>query len=198
MQIENTFEVPAPPDEVWAFMLDVEKIAPCMPGAELTEVVDESTWKGKVTVRLGPVSMSYKGTVVMEERDDTGKRAILKASGTETRGKGTASAKVTSSLEKTDAGGTRALIVADVTITGAAAQYGRGMISDVSKKLTKEFADCLAQRITASGQGGSTGEGGGGGNPEATARPVAGLRLGLWALWRAIKRFFAKLFGRRS
>ena len=88
MLIENTFTVARPVEEVWAFMLDVEKIAPCMPGAELTETVDDHTWKGKVNMAFGPVKMAFAGSVTMEERDDAAHRVVLKAKGTEAKGKG--------------------------------------------------------------------------------------------------------------
>ncbi|HXF36599.1 MAG TPA: SRPBCC family protein, partial [Actinomycetota bacterium] len=92
MLIENEFEVPAPVDRLWEHLLDVERVAPCMPGAELTEVVDDRTWKGKVNVKFGPVSLSFAGTVTMEERDDAAHRVVLKAQGMEQKGKGAASA----------------------------------------------------------------------------------------------------------
>lgn len=130
MRIDNEFVVEAPIDRVWEYLLDVEKIAPCAPGAELTEIVDERTWKGKVNVKVGPVAMSFAGTVTLQERNDAAHRAVLKADGREQRGKGAASALVTSRLEGAD-GGTRVVIETDLTISGAAAQYGRGMIGDV-------------------------------------------------------------------
>ena len=96
MLIENAFTVARPVDEVWNYLLDVEKIAPCLPGAELTETIDDHTWKGKVNMKLGPVSMSFAGTVEMAERDDASHRVVLRARGTEQKGKGAADAKVTS------------------------------------------------------------------------------------------------------
>jgi carbon monoxide dehydrogenase subunit G len=100
--IENDFEVPAPIDRVWAYLLDVEKVVPCMPGAELTESVDDTNWKGKVTVKVGPVSLSFAGKIGMQERDDSAHRVVLKGQGMEQRGKGAASATVTSTLEAAD------------------------------------------------------------------------------------------------
>lgn len=181
MRLENAFEVPASPEDVWRFMLDVERVAPCMPGAELTEVVDDHTWKGKVTVKLGPVSLSYTGTVVMEEKDEQERRAVLKAEGRETKGKGTATALVTSQLQAADGGGTRVGIVADLTLSGAVAQFGRGMIGDVSQRLTDQFAECLRATLAAEP-----------GAPAPRAKPVAGIRLGIWAVLRAIGRFFVR------
>ncbi|MGH2678737.1 MAG: SRPBCC family protein, partial [Actinomycetota bacterium] len=174
MRLENSFDVPAPIIQVWEFMLDVPRVAPCMPGCELTEVVDEQTWKGKVNVKLGPVSLSYAGKAVMLERDDDAHRVVLKADGTETKGKGTASARVTSNMEESD-GATRVLIETDLTLSGAVAQFGRGMIADISQRLTDQFAENLRERMAAPA-------GDGGDDPPAAAQPVAGVRLGLWAL----------------
>ena len=191
MELHNDFEVAAPVDAVWAYMLDVEKIAPCMPGAELTEVVDDKNWKGKVTVKVGPVSMAFVGAVVMEQRDDTAKRVVLKADGRDSRGKGSASANVTARMEGTDTG-TKVSIDTDLTITGAAAQYARGgMIEDISGRLTKEFATCLQSNIGAAAHDAPEGQPA----AAAAARPVGGIRLGLWAFWRAIVRFFKGLGG---
>jgi carbon monoxide dehydrogenase subunit G len=230
MRIDNEFEVKAPIDLVWNYLLDVERVAPCLPGAELTEVVDDRTWKGKTNVKIGPVAMTFAGTVVIEERDDAQHRVTLKAQGMEQRGKGAASATVVSRMEESR-DGTRVVIEADLTVSGAAAQYGRGMISDISQRLTGEFAKCLETNILAeanaapsepapsepatSGQGtdpgGEASSSSAGSSPApastsnptpsptvrpaATAKPVKGFRLGLWAFWRAVVRFFRRLFG---
>ena len=127
MQIENEFTVPAPVDQVWAYLLDVERIAPCMPGAELTETVDDHTWKGKVLMKLGPVSLSFAGTVAMTERDDDAHRAVLSAKGMEQKGKGAANASVTSWLEPGD-GQTTVKMIAEIQLTGAVAQLSRGLL----------------------------------------------------------------------
>jgi uncharacterized protein len=186
VKLEHSFEVPAAPEEVWEFLLDVEQVAPCMPGAELTDVVDETTWKGKVNVKLGAVNLTYRGTVEIAERDDDTHRVVLKASGQEMRGKGTASATVTSGLEPTD-GGTKVDITTDMTLSGAAAQYGRGMIGDVSRKLTDQFADCLRQQLEPpSGEEGES-------RPAPEPQAVKGGRLALWAIGQAILRFLRRL-----
>jgi carbon monoxide dehydrogenase subunit G len=221
MQIQNEFVVKAPIDRVWKHMLDVENVAPCMPGAELTEVVDDHTWKGKTNIKVGPVSLSFAGTVVIQERDDAGHRVVLKAQGMEQRGKGAASALATSQLSEVE-GGTKVVLDTDLTISGAVAQYGRGMIADISQRLTREFAQCLEANIIAGEaepEGGDTGDrieaptaesspvalpeqpadaGKAPASPVPTqsARPVRGFRLGVWALWRAVVRFFQRLFGR--
>lgn len=193
MQLENSFTVPGAADRVWDFMMDVERVAPCMPGAEITEAVDENNWKGKVSIKLGPVSLSFAGTLTREEVDEAGRRVVLKAKGQETRGKGMASATVTSELEEAE-GGTKVVVVTDLQISGAAAQFGRGMIADVSQRFTREFAECLAKRIgggateggDADGDESSAGE-------ESSARPVSGIRLGIWAAFRALRRGLRRL-----
>ena len=196
MQIENEFTVAAPIDRVWAYLLDVERVAPCMPGAELTEVVDDHTWKGKTSIKVGPVALSFAGTVVMQERDDAAHRVVLKARGMEQRGKGAASASVVSRLEEVTSG-TKVMLQADLTISGAVAQYGRGMIQDISQRLTAEFASCLEQNIMAEAAPTEDATAAPAA-PAAVARPVRGFRLGLWAAWRAIARFFRRLFGGSS
>lgn len=148
MRLTNDFEVRAPIDRVWEHLLDVERVAPCMPGAELTEIVDDRTWKGRVKMRMGPVSLAFAGTVRMIERDDANHRVQLRAEGREQRGQGSATAVATSRLEAVE-GGTRVVMETDLTITGKVAQYGRGMIGDISQRLTQEFASCLASNIGA-------------------------------------------------
>jgi carbon monoxide dehydrogenase subunit G len=149
--IENEFHAAAPVEDLWSFLLDVERIAPCMPGAELTETVDERTWKGKVAMKFGPVAMAFAGTVTMQERDDAAHRVVLAAKGTEQKGKGAANATVTSWLEPHDDGSSIVKMRADISLTGAAAQLSRGLLPEVSKKLTQQFADCLEQTLATSG-----------------------------------------------
>jgi carbon monoxide dehydrogenase subunit G len=210
MLIEDSFTVRTPVDRLWAFIQDVEGIAPCMPGAELTEVVDDRTWKGKVHVKFGPVQMAFSGTVVMEEKDDIAHRATLSAKGTEQRGKGVANAKVESWLEPAGGDGTTVHIHSDITITGAAAQLSRGLLPEVSKLLTKQFADCLEAKLNGESSATAAKTSPGETTPgETTATPsepaprptpqaVGGFGLSLRALWAAITRFFSRLFGRRE
>ena len=201
MRIDNEFVVNAPIELVWGYLLDEERVAPCLPGAQLTEVVDERTWKGTTTVKLGPVNLSFAGTVVMEERDDAAHRIVLKAEGREQKGKGAASARVVSAMESVDAG-TRVRIETDLTITGAVAQYGRGMVGDISQRLTDEFAKCLEGSIgateLASRSVGGPLQAPASGTVAPSAQPVEGVRMGLWALWRAIARFLRRLIGRET
>jgi uncharacterized protein len=132
MLIENEFTVAAPVDFLWNYLLDVEKIAPCMPGAELTEVVDDKNWKGKLNAKFGPVSMAFAGTVTIESRDDVAHRVVLSAKGMEQKGKGAANAKVTSWLEPGSVdGATTVKMEADITLTGPAAQLSRGLLPEI-------------------------------------------------------------------
>jgi hypothetical protein len=196
MLIANEFTVARPAEEVWAYLLDVEKVAPCMPGAELTETVDDTNWKGKVNMAFGPVKLSFAGTVTMQERDDAAHRVVLAAKGMESKGKGAATANVTSWLEPGESGGTLVKMEADITLTGAAAQLSRGLLPEISKKLTQEFADCLEASIAA--QGAEAAPAGMAAPAEAPAPPakvVGGIGLGLSALWSVITGFFRRLFG---
>jgi uncharacterized protein len=202
MEIENEFDVPAPVDHVWTYLLDVERVAPCMPGAELTEVIDDHTWKGKVNMKLGPVSLAFAGTVTMQERDDQAKRIVLAAKGMEQKGKGAANASVTSWLEQGD-GVTNVKMRADIHLTGTVAQLSRGLLPEVSRKLTQQFADCLLQsmraaEVRATESADVAAEVAAPVEASARAKPIGGIRLGLAAVWASIKGFFRRLFGKRE
>jgi uncharacterized protein len=144
MRIENTVEVDAPLDQVWALVNDIPRVAPCMPGAALTGVLDDKTYEGTVAVKLGPLRMSYKGKVVVEEVDEANHSARLAASGRDTKGAGTARASVTTRLEPAGDTRTRLQVTSDVQLTGKVASFGRGgAINDVATRLFGQFADCL-------------------------------------------------------
>jgi uncharacterized protein len=152
MRIENVVEVEAPIDRVWALVNDIPRVAPCMPGAALTGVVDERTYEGTVAVKLGPLRMSYKGKVVIEEVDEAGRSARLAASGKDTKGAGTARATVETRLEPVGDARTRMSVASDVQLTGRVASFGRGgAINDVATRLFGEFADCLRATLEAEG-----------------------------------------------
>lgn len=144
MQLEHTFSVPASVDAVWAALLEPERVAPCMPGATLTGV-EGTTFTGKVKVKLGPVSLQYKGTGEYIESDEATRTIVIKASGKDARGNGTAAATVTLRLTG-DGASTRGTSTTDLTITGKPAQFGRGMISDVGGKILEQFAECLSTK----------------------------------------------------
>jgi carbon monoxide dehydrogenase subunit G len=196
MLIEDSFTVRTPIDRLWTLLQDVQRIAPCLPGAELTETVDERTWRGVVHVRLGPVQLAFRGTVVMEERDDTAHRAKLSAKGTEQRGKGAATATVESWLEPAEDGATTVRLRSQITLTGPAAQLSRGLLPEVSRLLTGQFAGCLQEMLEADA-GPPPGEAEAEPAPPSAPRALAGFGLGLRALWSAITRFVRRLLGRR-
>jgi carbon monoxide dehydrogenase subunit G len=197
MKLENSFDVPAPVEQVWDYMLDVERVVVCMPGAELTERIDDKHFKGKLNVKLGPVSLAWAGQVAMDEVDEAARTVVLKAKGMEQRGKGSASATVTSTLESGE-GSTKVTIVQDLSIQGQAAQFGRGMMQEVTAKLTKQFADCLKERMGAEEDSGPdpvrTSEPG---PATAAGPPIRGVRLGFSALGARIRAFFKRLFSRK-
>jgi carbon monoxide dehydrogenase subunit G len=194
IHLENEFTVPASTDEVWEFLLDPKRVAPCMPGAELTEVVSDRQYKGKVNIRMGPVSLSFNGDVDITERDDTTKRMVMKAQGSEMKGKGQATAKIVSSLER-NGSGTKMRISQDIDLSGPLAQYGRGMIQDVSGSLMDEFAGRI-QADLSRGRNGNTG--GAAPAPVRKKNQVSGFKLGWIAFKSGIARFFKKLFGKGS
>jgi uncharacterized protein len=159
MELEHRFTVPVPVAEAWDVLLDVERIAPCMPGATV-DSFDGETIVGKVKVKVGPIQVTYAGTARFSEQDATGRRAVIEANAKEARGNGTAAATITAVL--TDSGGssTDVIVTTDLAITGKPAQFGRGVMAEVGNKLLGRFADCLADELT-------------GGTPEPAAQPVA-------------------------
>ncbi|WP_406397788.1 SRPBCC family protein [Streptomyces sp. NBC_00879] len=145
MELHHSFTVPVPVDEAWRVLLDIERIAPCMPGATV-EGFDGERIEGAVKVRVGPVTVTYRGTATFQEKDESAHRIVLAAKGKEVRGQGTASATVTGTLADRD-GATAVVVVTDLTITGRPAQFGRGVMAEVGDKLIGRFADCLAQQL---------------------------------------------------
>ena len=147
MELTHEFEVPVSEDDAFAVLTDIERIAPCMPGATLDEV-DDGTFTGRVKVKVGPMQMTYRGTAEFTERDPDGHRAVMVARGQEQRGGGTAQATVTSTLEAVADGRTKVTVHTDLVLTGKPAQFGRGVIADVGDKLLGQFADCLAEELS--------------------------------------------------
>lgn len=145
MELTNEFTVPVPVERAWAVLLDIEKVAPCMPGATLTSF-DGDAFEGNVKVKLGPVNLTYAGKGRFVSKDEATRTAVIEASGKDSRGRGTAGATVTTSLHP-HAAGTLVRVATDLKVTGSPAQFGRGMIADVSKRLIGQFADCLAGKL---------------------------------------------------
>ena len=145
MELINEFEVDAPLDVVWSVLTDVERIAPCLPGAQLQEVEGDE-YRGVVKVKVGPITAQYKGAASFVEKDDSGYRAVLRAEGRDTRGTGNAAADITAEMAPT-ATGTRVTVTTDLKVTGKVAQFGRGVMADVSKKLMGQFAENLSELL---------------------------------------------------
>jgi carbon monoxide dehydrogenase subunit G len=148
VEFDNSFEVPLPPREAWAVLTDVQRIAPCMPGAELTEAVDERTYKGRIAVRLGPVALAFTGTVQFEGMDEAARSARVKAQGSDAKGRGGANAVATFRLEPAGTG-TKVLVHTDLSLSGSVAQYGRGvgMIQATAAQIMGQFAKNLKARL---------------------------------------------------
>jgi uncharacterized protein len=184
MLIKNAFEVAAPLDKVWQFFDDIPQVAACLPGTELTDDLGENKYGGKVAIRMGPVRLSFAGTAEITERDETAKRVVVHATGAEQRGRGQASMVVTATLARSGQG-TTVDVGQDLQLSGAAAQYGRGMISDVTSVLMRDFSTNLAARIDAAERGETV---------AATATPAGGFTLGLRAALMALQRVFRRFF----
>ena len=162
MKLEQTFEVQAPLPQVWAALNDLERVAPCLPGAAITEHDEDGTYRGTFTVKLGPMTAAYNGTIRIEEADEATHTATLKARGTDKRGQGGANATIVNTLTEHE-GGTQVTAVTDFSITGRLAQFGRGgIMQDVSNRLLRDFATCLSTRLAEpdvpSGEQVTTGE----------------------------------------
>lgn len=146
MKLKHEFTVPAPIDTVWQALLDPERIAPCFPGATITSTSGDE-FAGIVKVRLGPISLQYRGSGRFTSTDEAARRTVIEASGTASGGQGTAAAKVHASLVENGGGTTTVTVVTDLTVTGKPAQFGRGLIEDVGKKIIGQFADCLSTSL---------------------------------------------------
>jgi len=158
VKLEQSFEVTAPVEQVWTALIDLEKVAPCLPGASITGHDDDGTYHGTFQVKLGPTSANYRGTIRIESADPESHTATLAARGTDKRGQGGASATIVNTLHEVD-GGTRVDAVTDFTITGRLASFGRGgMMKDISNRLMRDFATCLQQRLAAEPAGAMSGE----------------------------------------
>ena len=197
MQLENSFSVAAPPDRVFAYLLDVNKVVGCVPGAELSEVVDPTTFKGKVKVKVGPITVGYSGTSRIADRNDAARSATLEAEGRETTGPGSARAKALMTVEA-DGTGSTVKIVTEYSVAGRVAQFGRGVMEDVSRRIVNDMAACIKANVEA----GEPGPAGGGGPGSAaatgpssppvpvTAKPINAVPLFFQVLWSGIRRLF--------
>ena len=188
MLIKNEFSVAEPVDKVWTFFEDIPQVAACLPGAELTEDLGGESYKGRVAVRMGPVRLQFGGTAEIAERDEAARRVVVNAAGAEEKGRGQASMVITATL--TPAGrGTKVAVTQDLQLSGAAAQYGRGMISDVTAVLMRDFSANMQDRIERIERGESAEQ-----IAAASAAPARGFTLGLRAAVMALSRVFRRFF----
>jgi len=187
MLIKNEFQVAAPVDKVWQFFGDIPQVAACLPGTELTNDLGDDKYEGQVAVRMGPVRLQFAGKADITERDEAAKRVVVNATGAEEKGRGQASMVVTATLAAAGRG-TKVSVAQDLQLSGAAAQYGRGMISDVSAVLMRDFSVNLADRIDRAERGEAvTG-------PATAASPASGVTLGIRAALMALRRVFRRFF----
>jgi hypothetical protein len=175
MRLENSFDVPASPEQAWALLLDVPRVVPCMPGAELTETVDETHWKAQVAVKLGPMSMTFAADVARERVDEEARSVVLSTKARELKGRGGATATITSTLEAFE-GGTRVAVVTDLQLSGPAAQFGGPVVKTVAGRLTEQFAACLKGQLADEPA------------PVEPAKPIGGFALFLRGLLARFRR----------
>ncbi|HEY2442471.1 MAG TPA: SRPBCC family protein [Streptosporangiaceae bacterium] len=187
MLIKNEFEVAAPVEKVWEFFGNIPQVATCLPGTELTGDLGDDSYEGRVAIRMGPVRLSFGGTAQITERDAAARRIVVNATGAEARGRGQASMVVTATLAPAGRG-TKVSVAQDLQLSGAAAQYGRGMITDVSSVLMSDFSANLQDRISRADRGESPA------GVTAAASPAGGLTLALRAALMALRRVFRRFF----
>lgn len=186
MLITNSIEVDQPIEKVWEFCQDVPQVAACLPGAELNEEIGPDQYAGRVGISMGPVKMQFAGTADVTQRDEASKTIVIDAAGADEKGRGQAALGLSVRLVPT-AGGTRLEVEQDIQLSGAAAQYGRGMIGDVSQVLMRDFAANMAARLDAFERGVSP-------DQIRTTERASGLAIGLSAAWMALKRVARRFF----
>ena len=193
MEFDNSFEVPLPPARAWAVLMDIPRIAPCMPGAELTEIVDAQNYKGRISVRLGPVALAFAGRIELDSVDAANHTARVKAQGNDAKGRGAANATAAFRIEPVESG-SKVVIHTDLMLSGAVAQYGRGvgMIQSTAAQIIGQFAGNLraqlAREPTASTAADLPVDVT---SPPAAAKPISGLSLMARVIWRRIAALFS-------
>jgi carbon monoxide dehydrogenase subunit G len=189
VELDNSFEVPLRPAEAWPLLMDIRRIAPCMPGAEVTEVVDDKTYKGRIAVRLGPVALTFAGVIKFEELDEVAYKARVKAQGSDAKGRGAANATASFHLEPAG-NGSKVLVHTDLALSGAVAQYGRGVgiIQATAAAIMTQFAANLKAQIGEQNAAATPAQGPAA--PPPAARPISGLSLMARVIWGAVVRLF--------
>jgi carbon monoxide dehydrogenase subunit G len=184
--IKNDFEVAQSVEKVWQFFDDIPQVAACLPGAELTDDLGDDTYAGRVAIRMGPIKLQFSGKAHIVERDDVAKKVVIDAAGADDKGRGQATMMVTATLTAVGRG-TKVAVVQDLQLSGAAAQYGRGMIGDVTAVLMRDFASTMQTRIDAKDRGVSL-------DGVKGASSASGLAIGLRAMRMALTRVFRRFF----
>jgi hypothetical protein len=186
MMIKNDFEVPESLETVWEFFADIPQVAACLPGAELSDQIGEDRYKGTVLIGLGPVKLEFDGTAEILERREADRTIVVDAAGADKKGRGQAALQLNAALTPAP-GGTKVAVALDLQISGAAAQYGRGMIADVTSVLLGDFATNMQNRLAAINQGLDP-------DQVASVKPASGLAIGLRAMRMALARVFRRFF----
>jgi carbon monoxide dehydrogenase subunit G len=182
MRLENSFEVPAGLEQSWRLLNDVPSVVPCLPGAELVEVVGENAWKAKLHVKLGPIALQFLADIVRERSDEAAGLVVLTAKAREAKGRGSAEATIESTLTAAESG-TRVEIVTELALRGAVAQYGRGVVGDVAARLTAQFADCIGGKLATADSAPAPPP-----SSSPSPKPIPVVRLVLASLRRALFR----------
>jgi len=192
MQLENSFEVSVPSEAAWKLLTDVPAVLPCMPGAELLEILDDDRWRARLQVRLGPISLQFMADLKREATDLSARRAVLRVDAREAKGRGTAQATITSFVEDAT-GGSRVSILTDLALRGPLAQYGRVVMAPVAEQLTQQFATCITTKLAATtDQRAQVAARQQATTSTEVAEPISGLQLLLAALWRSLTRGHAR------
>jgi uncharacterized protein len=174
VKINNEFTVSVPVQQAWDVMLDLQKIAPCLPGAAIQDEKGDGEYDGTMKVKIGPITANYRGTVKIEEADEQNHRAVLQATGRDARGQGTASATIVSTLQEEGSDSTRVNVETDMKLTGRAAQFGRGIAQDVATKMLNQFAECLEREISGGAAAAGAAEGAAGAADETETSEDSG------------------------
>ena len=189
-KIEEKFDVQAPAERVWEYLIDPARVVVCIPGAELLEVQDERTFLGAVKVKLGPIAMSFKGLVKFTELDELSRKVRMVADARESGGAGSAKITMISNITALPDGNSAVSVQAEIDLVGKIVQFGRGMIEEVSKQQFRQFSTCVKQRLeVADGSAPAA-------NGPVEPKPISAATVGFRALWAIIARFFGRLFGR--
>ncbi|MGH9754587.1 MAG: SRPBCC family protein [Blastocatellia bacterium] len=201
-KINEEFEVQAPAQQVWEYLIDPAKVVVCIPGAELLELQDDRTFVGAVKVKVGPMAMSYKGLVKFTEVDEQGRQVRMVGEGREAGGAGSAKVTMLNKVTPLDGGGSLVVVNAEVDLVGKVVQFGRGMIEEVSRQLFRQFSACVKQRLEVADEAQPSGsppaeiqstEK----SPEAETEALSAAPLVLRAMWAVVTRFFQRLFGKQ-